>query len=91
MSAQVIGLRAVTRLRNGTPVRLSDGREGWVMGCKLCREAQSDDPSAPDVITRVSYYEVRLTRGRGTVAADPAKLQKLARTLLAESAPQGAA
>ncbi len=67
--------RSAMRLTAGTPVRLCDGREGYVQDVELQRVARSDDPAAPDITTRVTHYSVRLTAGRGTVAVTPAKLR----------------
>jgi len=64
------GVQFDRRLRNGTPVHLDDGREGWVEGVEL---------STREPIVNFTAYRVKLTSDRGTVTVPVGKLQPLAR------------
>lgn len=82
MSGSIIclgGVQMDIRFKNGTPVRLDDGREGWVQGCTFERIAMNDDPTSPEIVTRIADYAVRLTSGRGTVSKPAMKVFRLAR------------
>lgn len=79
MTGAVIGLGGIQgRISNGSPVRLDDGREGWVYGCTFAR-IKVDEPITSEMVTGVAEYTIRLTSGRGFVSKPAAMVRRLAR------------
>ncbi len=82
-SAAVIALGSIagSLIRKGTPVRIKDGRIGWVWGYEFATGRTT-------VI--LEAYVIRLTHGRGTLLAPPGDVERYD-VRAATNHPQGAA